>query len=95
MMNGAYGAAYNGGFGNFAGCGGGVFGLHLSTLLFVGLAILAFYLFFKNKKQPRKKDPIFISETSSIDASEIVRLRYARGEISLEEFQNILKNIQS
>ena len=89
-MNGAYGAAYNGGAAGFAGCGGG-----LSTLLLAGLVIFIVYLFLKNKKPPVKKEPVFISEKPSIDATEIVRLRYARGEISFEEFQTILKNIQS
>ena len=93
MMNGAYGASSSG----LAGCGaaGGLFGFHLPTLLIVGLVIFAFYLLLKKKKQPPKKEPIFISEKPSIDAAEIVRLRYARGEISFEEFQTILKNIQA
>lgn len=95
MMNGAYGAAYSGGPSGFAGCGGGLFGLPFFTLLLAGLVILVIYLFLKNKKPPGKKDPIFVSEKPNIDAAEIVRLRYARGEISLEEFQTILKNIRA
>lgn len=93
MMNGAYGA-YSGGL---AGCGaaGGIFGFHFSTLLLAGLGIFALYVIFKKRKHAQKKEPIFISEKPSIDAAEIVRLRYARGEISFDEFQNILKNIQS
>lgn len=94
MMNRAFGA-YNGGLGGYAGCGNGFFGFDLSTFLLAGLVILAFYLIFRSKKQPPKKDPIFRSEKPSMDATEIVRLRYARGEISFEEFQTILKNIQS
>lgn len=96
MMNGAYGA-YNAGIGGAAGCGGsGVFGLHLSTLLFVGIAVFAVYLFFKNRNKPVRKDPQFAAGHSTvIDAAEIARLRYARGDISFDEFQTILKSIQS
>lgn len=93
MMNGAYGA-YNSGINGL--CGSGMFGLSFSALLFAGLAFLALYLLFKNKRQPPKKEPIFINEKSStVDAAEIIRLRYARGEISFEEFQTLLKNIQA
>jgi putative membrane protein len=93
MMNGPFGAN-NSAINGF--CNSGVFGMPLSTLLLAGLVILVVYLFLKTKNQPSKKEPIFINDKASIlDAAEIVRLRYARGEISFEEFQTILKNIQS
>lgn len=93
MMNGPYGT-YNSAINGL--CNGGLFGLHFSTLLFGGLVILVLFLFLKNKKHSSKKEPVFINgKSSTLEAEEIVRLRYARGDISFEEFQTILKNIQS
>lgn len=90
MMNRAYGAYSNG----FNGCE--VFGFPLPMLLIIGLAVFGIYLLRRNNKQHTKKDPIFMSDKSpTVDAAEIVRLRYARGEISFEEFQTLLKHIQS
>lgn len=101
MMNGAYSgfSGYSGGgYGGIGSCdvgGGGFF--DLSTLLFIGLAVFALYLFFKNRRQqPVKKESLFTTENSAtIEATEIVRLRYARGDISFEEFQTILNHINS
>ncbi|WP_423799608.1 hypothetical protein [Neobacillus sp. SAB-20_R2A] len=44
MMNGTYGA-FNNTIGGL--CGGGVFGVHFSTLLLSGLTIFVLYLIFK------------------------------------------------
>lgn len=93
MMNGANGICNGAVNGLYS---GGMFGFPFSALIFAGLVILVVYLLFRNKKQASNKELIFKNEKSlPVDATEIVRLRYARGEISLEEFQTIIKNIQS
>lgn len=81
--------------GDWSECAGG-FGIDLSTLVLIGLALFAIYIFFKNKQQTAKKPPIVVKyQPSLLEPEEVVRLRYARGEISFEGFQEILKNIQS
>lgn len=102
MMNGGMGNLGNGfpnnGTGGYAGAVnnfGWFQGVNLTMVLLIGIAIFVLFLLFKNKKQPANKEVIFPTEKSpALDAAEVVRLRYARGEISFEEFQTILKNIQ-
>ncbi|MGG5253437.1 hypothetical protein ACQYAD_08065 [Neobacillus sp. SM06] len=102
MMNGGMGNWGNGfpnnGAGGYAGAlnnFGWFQGVNFTMVLLIGIAILVLFLLFKNKKQPIKKEAIFSVEKSpALDSAEIVRLRYARGEITFEEFQTILKNIQ-
>ena len=103
MMNGGQMGNFGNGFpnngtGGYAGAWnnfGWFQGINFTMVLLIGIAILVLYLLFKNKKQPVKKEVIFPTEKSpAVDATEVVRLRYARGEITFDEFQTILKNIQ-
>lgn len=91
VVNGVTGGGNQIGMGNF----GWFQGFSFPMLIVIGIAILAFILIFKNKKQPAKKQPIFSNETSpALSAAEVIRLRYARGEITFDEYQSILKNVQ-
>lgn len=56
----------------------------LMLLLVVALIVFVVYLIFKNKKQ----------QISDNEAEEIVKMRYARGEITHEELQSILKTLR-
>lgn len=91
----------NGGYNGYSGMQQGfnsfdrMGGSNLIPMLMVGLIALMVYFLFKDKK---KQEPTLSlnKETSSvINAEEVAKLRYARGEISHEEFQYILKIIKA
>jgi len=56
----------------------------LMMVLVVALIVFVVYFIFKNKKQ----------QTNGNEAEEIAKMRYARGEITYEEFQSILKTMR-
>ncbi|PLR79762.1 hypothetical protein CVD25_23105 [Bacillus canaveralius] len=109
MMNGhmgSFGSTY-GGYGNGIGNGGfegypfglnnfgWMSGMNLSGLLLIALIAFSLYLFFINKNQYTRLSPMKTERLPSIEAEEVIKLRYARGEISFDEFQSILKMIKS
>ena len=101
MMNGGHmGNFSNGGYNNgYDGVQQGfntintMLGSDLRQMLVVGLVMLLIYIIFKNRK---RQGPEVTEETSSVtSAKEAAKLRYACGEISYEEFQSILKVIET
>jgi len=101
MMNGGHmGAFGNGGFNGYNGMqqGFNLFDMmassSLMTMLVFGLIAFAPYLIFKNKKQQTSVLSLNTENSTVTDAEEVAKLRYARGEITHEEFQSILKTIK-
>jgi len=98
MMNGGYmgyfgNGGYNGmqrGFNSFGEMGNGF----LVTVLIVALIAFALYLVFKKKKQQTIVSAVNTGDPAVTEAEEIAKLRYARGEITDEEFQTILKTLK-
>jgi putative membrane protein len=104
MMGGGHmGSFGNGGFNGYNGYNGMQQGFNsfdmmaggsVMTVLVFGLIALALYLIFKNKNQQTSVSPLNKSNPTVIEAEEVAKLRYARGEITHEEFQSILKTIK-
>lgn len=88
--SGVYGH-HNGGYNSFDMMTGGYF----MTVLLVGAIVLFLLLIFKNKKQQTKGSLLNNATETNMEAEEVVKLRYARGEISHDEFQSILKTIKA
>jgi putative membrane protein len=65
--------------------GGGFFGLFLWLFVIAGIVLLVLWL---NRRQPEKKN----SNTNE-SALDILKKRYALGEISREEFEKMKKDI--
>lgn len=61
---------------------------NFSTLIFAALIAIGVYFLLKKRTFTKTKP-------GSIEAEEMVKLRYARGEIAYEEFQQILRSIHS
>ncbi|MEQ6390255.1 hypothetical protein RZN22_13150 [Bacillaceae bacterium S4-13-58] len=102
MMNGGHmGSFGNGGYYGYNGMQQGFNSLDMTadnsllTLLVLGLITFVIYLIFKNKNQQNLVSTSMKENTVVIDGKEVAKLRYARGEISHEEFQSILKTIKS
>ena len=100
MMNGGHmGSFGNGGFNGYNGMQQGfnsfdmMAGGSLMTMLIFGLIAFTLYLIFKNKKQQTSVSSN-MGNSPVIEAEEVAKLRYARGEITHEEFQAILKTIK-
>lgn len=98
MMNGGYmGRFGNGGyndmqrgFNSFGEMANG----SLMTVLIVALIVFALYLVFKKKNQQTTVSALNTGNSTVTEAEEIAKLRYARGEITDEEFQTILKTLK-
>ncbi|WP_330948518.1 SHOCT domain-containing protein [Virgibacillus sp. MG-45] len=100
MMNGGHmGSFGNGGFNGYNGMQQGfnsfdmMAGGSLMTMLVFVLIAFTLYLIFKNKKQQTSVSSN-MGNSTVIEAEEVAKLRYARGEITHEEFQSILKTIK-
>lgn len=65
----------------------------MAFVLFV-LIFIILYMIFKNRKQQTITSPNKQHQTTVIKADEAAKLRYARGEITQEEFQSILHRIK-
>jgi putative membrane protein len=101
MMNGGYmsnfmNGGYNGngmqqGFNSFNMMGGS----NIMPMIGVGLILLMIYFIFKDKKKQGSALSLNKETFSVINAEEVAKLRYARGEISHEEFQSILEIIKA
>lgn len=100
---GQFGPGSFGGYGNFGGMQpygfgspGWMAGPDLTWILLLGLIAFAAFVFFKKNhgstSQNVKTDQPFQSDSQ---AEELVKIRYARGEISLEEFQTIMNTLRS
>lgn len=93
MMGGHMGSFING-YGFNGPSGYSQFGMmpyfNFSTLIFLGLIAVGAYLLFKNRAAINQKP----GNIQAIEAEEMAKLRYARGEITFEEFQQILRTIQ-
>ncbi|GGM29385.1 hypothetical protein GCM10011351_14380 [Paraliobacillus quinghaiensis] len=101
MMSGGHmGYFGNGGFNGYNGMQQGfnsfdmMAGGSVMTVLVFGLIALALYLIFRNKNQQTSVSTLNTGNATVIEAEEIAKLRYARGEITHEEFQSILKTIK-
>jgi putative membrane protein len=94
MMNGHMGSFING-YGYSGPSGLTQFGMmpyfNSSTLIFIVLIAIGVYFLMKNQSLSKANS----GNIQSIEAEEMAKLRYARGEITLEEFQQILKTIKS
>jgi len=78
---------------NWMGClerynGGGI------IMMFIGILILGIfvYLILKGQKNEMNFSRLAYNK-QQFEAVEIAKLRYARGEISFDEFENIKKNL--
>jgi putative membrane protein len=95
MMNGGYmGRFGNGmqrGFNSFDNMANGS---PLMTVLIVALIVFTLFLVFKKKKQQTTVSALNTGNSTVTEAEEIAKLRYARGEITDEEFQTILKTLK-
>ena len=81
-----------GGYGNGFGFGHGYgFMGGFSQLLFLLLIGLVIYLIVKKSSITSTKT--LFKTSSNIEAKEIVKLRYARGEISFDEYQKIMNSL--
>ncbi|SIN87832.1 putative membrane protein [Carnobacterium alterfunditum] len=69
-------------------------GSPLLTVLIVALIVVALYLVFKKKKQQTTVSALNTRNSTVTEAEEIAKSRYARGEITDEEFQTILKTLK-
>ena len=101
MMGGGHmGSFGNGGFNGYNGMQQGfnsfdmMAGGSVMTVLVFGLIALALYLIFRNKNQQTSVSTLNTGNATVIEAEEVAKLRYARGEITHEEFQSILKTIK-
>lgn len=101
MMGGGHmGSFGNGGFNGYNGMQQGfnsfdmMAGGSVMTVLVFGLIALALYLIFRNKNQKTSVSTLNTGNATVIEAEEVAKLRYARGEITHEEFQSILKTIK-
>lgn len=103
MMNGGHMGSFGTGNGGFYGYNGMPFGFNpfdmmysgsLVTMIVFGLIALTLFLIFKNRKQQTSVSSFKKETATVIDAEEVAKLRYARGEISHDEFQSILQTIK-
>lgn len=88
-MFGGFGRGYGmyGGYGLFGGIG------QLLLLLVVGVVIYMLIKRSRGSHSMNMNSNSFSQQNSSDDAIELAKLRYARGEINLEEYQNIINTI--
>lgn len=104
MMNGGHMGSFGGSNGGFYGYNGMPSGFNSFDMMFNGsfmtLIVLALigvvlFLLIRNRKQATSvSSSIKMNHTTVIEAEEIAKLRYARGEISHDEFQSILQTIK-
>ncbi|AWI14194.1 hypothetical protein CQJ30_09855 [Caldibacillus thermoamylovorans] len=68
-------------------------GSFMTILMFILIGVVLFLLL-RNQKQQTRVSSIKMNNTTVIEAEEVAKLRYARGEISHDEFQSILQTIK-
>ena len=85
------GRGIGGGAHGFNGCAGGI-GMFHALFLVIGLAVLGYYLFRRHQGKSICCRP---TENVQADTLEILKLRYAKGEISQEEFQRTKNDLLS
>ncbi|WP_182200963.1 hypothetical protein [Paraliobacillus salinarum] len=73
----------------------GMFTNSFMSFILLILILIVLYMIFKNRKQQTMVSPNQKKQTTVIEAEEAAKLRYARGEISLEEFQSIIQTIRA
>jgi len=80
------------GYGGYAGMGGGYgwMGMIMPMLFVIGIVLLGVYLFRRNSSQVQANGPG--KQNSGLD---ILRERYARGEIDAEDYQSRKKDLES
>jgi putative membrane protein len=83
--------------GNFGSCGYGLYGWHgmiLGPILFIGLLIGLVFLVVWAVRRMTANPPNPGSPNPAIQsARDIAQIRYAKGEISQEEYQQIISNL--
>ncbi len=101
MMNGGHmGSFGNGGYYGYNGMQQGfnsfdmMGGSSWMTVLVFGIIVFALYTIYKNKKPNTSVTSSIAGSTTVIGSEEVAKLRYARGEISHEEFKSILTTIK-
>ncbi|MFT9488395.1 MAG: SHOCT domain-containing protein [Tepidibacillus sp.] len=96
--NNGWGYGPGGGYGNGFGYGM-MSGWNLTGILFLVLVGFLVYLLIKRSKQhgafSQPSQPLAPTKATSNEAVEIAKLRYVRGEISYDEYQEIVKVINS
>ena len=85
------GRGYGGVAHGFNGCAGGI-GMFHALFLVIGLAVLGYCLFRRHQGKSICCRP---TENVQEDTLEILKLRYAKGEISQEEFQRTKNDLLS
>ncbi|RTR28172.1 hypothetical protein EKG37_17890 [Robertmurraya yapensis] len=103
MMNGGHMGSFGGSNGGFYGYNGMPSGFNSFDMMFNGsfMTLIVFaligvvlFLLLRNQKQQTRVSSIKMNNTTVIEAEEVAKLRYARGEISHDEFQSILQTIK-
>ncbi|MFS1515459.1 hypothetical protein V1503_02915 [Bacillus sp. SCS-151] len=103
MMNGGHMGSFggNGGFYGYNGMPSGfnnfdmMFNGSFMTIIVIGIITVGLILIFKNQKIHRTSASSYNKQgTTVIEAEEVAKLRYARGEITHDELQAILKTIK-
>ncbi|WP_312098678.1 hypothetical protein [Niallia sp.] len=103
MMNGGHMGSFGGSSGGSYGYNGIPSGFNsfdmmlngyfMTILMFILIGVVLFLLLLRNRKQQTRVSSIKMNHTTVIKAEEVAKLRYARGEISHDEFQSILQTI--
>lgn len=87
------GGMMGGGFGSF-GLMGGLIGLLFNVAILVGIVLLVVWAVRKFSTSTRSSAPT-ASPNQTLSAREILDIRYARGELTREEYQTRLSDITS
>jgi len=87
------GGMMGGGFGSF-GLMGGFIGLLFNVAILVGIVLLVVWAVRKFSTSTRSSAPT-ASPNQTLSAREILDIRYARGELTREEYQTRLSDITS
>jgi uncharacterized membrane protein len=74
--------------------GGGWGSMWVVGSLMMLIPILALVLLLALLFRPSTQNPILLSPTPPVDATTTVRMRYARGEITSEQYRQILSDLQ-
>jgi putative membrane protein len=92
MMGGMMGGSGFGGFGSF-GLIGGILNLVITVGVIIGLALLVIWVV---RRLGQSGGPNMLTSSSSTGAAsprEVAQLRYARGEITRDQYQEILTDL--
>ena len=86
------GGMMNGYFGSF-GPGLGLIGLLFNIAIIVGIVVLVVWIVRQFNRTTNQSSSTYNKTGSTLTAREILDIRYARGELSREEYQTMLNDI--